>query len=487
MKSIKQIFSPGQTSSSSSSFQPEVKTEAKTPKFANSAKSKSKTQMILSGIFLFLLIAGSITASYLTRMDQDTRNQAEVAGENGDCTAFADEGEYYCGSTSPGSCLLCTGTALVRKGQAANNSQVDHCAGLPCATDSIFNTPTCGGDPLGSVACSGMTSCVRCELMRGQDPHQSPQARWYDSPNGQADCAGLVCGTGGGPTPPGACGGDMTTGASCSNLPAGNGCGGYQTCHPPSGYDACDPNPGTNTCTYTKASGGTCVDQCPSVIADAARCLCSNGVTTIGVLPAGGSCEQLCACTGNVCTTCHPTNPPPPPPPETPTPTIPIITITPTVTPTRIPTPTPTLTPTPTMPIITITPTLTPTRVPTLTPTPETPAQCTNIRMLSVNSVELTDADVIALVPGSSAVKFSCSANGNIAKYEFRVILPDGSIETAANNSSLNAVGSITGNYVIPVAGTFIAQCRVCTAISGGGLACQEYETVPNKPVPPTL
>jgi hypothetical protein len=114
------------------------------------------------------------------------------------------------------------------------------------------------------------------------------------------------------------------------------------------------------------------------------------------------------------------------------------------------------------------------------TPTPVVvPAQCTNIKMLDPNGAELTGNADASLVPGSSAVKFECSANGTIAKYEFRVILPDGTIQTEQTDPALATIGAITSNYIIPTAGKLIIQCRVCTTVSGQAApVCQEYEPI---------
>ena len=122
---------------------------------------------------------------------------------------------------------------------------------------------------------------------------------------------------------------------------------------------------------------------------------------------------------------------------------------------------------------------------PEATPIPPSPtvdvlAQCTNIKMLDVDSVELTGGADASFIPGSTAVKFSCSANGNISKYEFRVILPNGTIETAITNPALAATGSITGNYIIPAAGKYTVQCRICTIANG----CQAFEQIIASPTP---
>ncbi len=127
-----------------------------------------------------------------------------------------------------------------------------------------------------------------------------------------------------------ACTGSATL--SCSALGGtvgGGSCSGYGTCHLGGDYTSCTPNAGTNTCTYVDSRGTNCTAACPATMpAGYANCHCNNGVWTIGYLPAGGSCDQLCNCTGNTCTStsCNSTTPgpgtrTPSPLPRTPSPT----------------------------------------------------------------------------------------------------------------------------------------------------------------------
>lgn len=104
--------------------------------------------------------------------------------------------------------------------------------------------------------------------------------------------------------------------------------------------------------------------------------------------------------------------------------------------------------------------------------------------MLTPAGAELTgDADK-TLKPGD-AVKFMCAANGAVARYEFRVIMPDNTVQDASNNPNLVAVGATTGNFTLPAIGKFTVQCRICTmpvcppgAVCklGANPVCQEYE-----------
>jgi hypothetical protein len=444
MLNIKGVFSPTKSAAPQTSMSAyeggSGATAPATPPIVGK-KAGFSAKSILGATFLVLMMVGGATAFYLTSVSQDLRQQASTAspyyGEGSDCTEVSKNGTgHYCGSTAPGTCLVCVDGI----GKHASD---DACKGLPCDPNSSYNTPTCGGAPVGQVACAGGANdncpngecCKICEKFT-PGPGQSPQAHWVNNAGG---CAGLACG---GPVP--------TTGTikacaftpgtpTCPNINA-EGCYGYGSCHAGSNYDACTPNPGTNTCTYT-VGGVKCTAPCPSnVTTGTVRCECSNGVWTIGKLPPGGSCAQLCACTGNECKDCKPTKPPTD----------------------KTPTPKPTNTPTPT-PI---------------------PLQCTGIKILDGDSNNLTGDEDKNLRQGS-VVKFSCAANGTVARYDFRVILPDGTIDTSATNPALAATGSITGNYTLPMSGSFTAQCRVCyQATPQAKIQCQDFENLSGAPSP---
>lgn len=255
-------------------------------------------------------------------------------------------------------------------------------------------------------------------------------------------------------------------GGSLDCNPLGGGeCSGYESCHLPGGYDDCEPLPGSNQCLYSY-QGSKCIGQCPGNMPPGyKRCHCSNGVWTIGT---GASCDQLCKCTGNDCTTCTPTPPrdrtPTPTSRNTPTPTSTLITATPTATPTQIITPS-----------ITLTPTDGPSPTPTLTPTPIVGPQCHDIRMYYPGGEEITGDMDQALRPGESVVQFRCNATGGTPdRYEFRVLRPDGQIEDGDTNPALQAVGAITGEYLLTQSGTYYAQCRICTQDE-----CHPFEDLP--------
>ena len=264
---------------------------------------KNNRYTIFTLIFLSLSLIGGV---YLSKQNQDNRNQA-----TGGCNHDSE-----CGHT-PQNCCYCAKTSAHPEGQCicgcTPGQPTFGVTGAPQPTGSIPSTdtyPACSGNP------------------------------------GQLSCTSL--------------------GAS--------GCSGYQSCHVGTNYDSCDPPLGNNMCLYT-ISGQKCIYACPATMpAGYARCQCSNGVWTIGALPAGGKCDQLCVCKGNVCNDCSPT---PEKPKPTPTP-LPTKTPTPTktLTPTSIPTfiiitdtPAPTVTSTP-QPTSTSVPTNTPTSVPTATPRP---------------------------------------------------------------------------------------------------------------------
>jgi hypothetical protein len=464
MLNIKSVFVPPGSTAPMNSMDAAQQNVGPTPqKPVKSGFNSAKSRLFLGAAFLFLTIIGGASAFYLTTTGQDLRQQAAgapgyscegVPGCGKVCTDFADIGETYCGSTAPGTCMVCG-----KDGKGAGAS-ADACKGLPCDPGSVFNQPTCsGGAKPGQEACAGGANdtceggscCKVCEQFT-PGPGQSPQAKWVNNPGG---CGGLLCSKTATPTPGGpvaSCASmNITPGtANCAGINA-NGCYQYKTCHAGSNYDACTPT-SSNTCTYTMKSGAKCSAPCPATVGSlgegAARCQCGNGQWTIGVLPPGGSCDQLCACTGNVCKDCQPTKPP------------------------KDNTPTP---------------------PPTATPTTPPPAQCTNIKMLTPDGEELTgDADK-TLKPGD-AVKFMCAANGTVARYEFRVIMPDGSVQTSANNPNLVAVGATTGNFTLPAVGKFTAQCRICAVpiCPPGAICklsaipvCQEYEPVPGVSIVP--
>lgn len=80
-----------------------------------------------------------------------------------------------------------------------------------------------------------------------------------------------------------------------------------------------------------------------------------------------------------------------------------------------------------------------------------------------------------ALQPGESVVQFRCSATGGTPdRYEFRVLRPDGQIEDGDTNPALQAVGALTGEYLLTQSGMYHAQCRICTADE-----CHPFEDLP--------
>jgi hypothetical protein len=464
MLNIKSVFVPQDSRAPLNSMEAAQQNVGPSPqKPVKNGFNSAKTRMLLGAAFLFLTIMGGASAFYLSTTGQDLRQQA-AGTPSYDCTGVPGCGKNcasiqtgpsktYCGSTAVGTCLKC-GADGIAVGAGPNE-----CAGLPCDPNSQFNKPECsGGAKPGQEACAGGAndncqdgSCCKICTEFSPGPGRSNQAKWENNPGG---CGGLLCSKTATPTPGGpvsSCAGMnfVPDTSSCSAINA-SGCYQYRSCHSGSNYDACVPTAGTNTCTYTTKTGQKCSAPCPGSVGElgtgAARCTCSNGQTTIGVLPPGGSCDQLCACTGNVCKDCKPTKPPNEEPTSTPPPTA----------------------------------------TPTATPTPVPPAQCTNIKMLTPDGAELTgDADK-TLQPGD-AVKFMCAANGKVSNYEFRVIMPDGSIQTAANNPNLVAVGATTGNFILPAVGKFTAQCRICAipVCPPGAMCklsatpvCQEYEPV---------
>ena len=187
----------------------------------------------------------------------------------------------------------------------------------------------------------------------------------------------------------------------------------------------CEPGPsdaGGDQCIYNgKAYSCVCLDLI--------RCECDNGVWVTG--SNDQSCATLCACTGNVCTSCGGGGGPSgvPNPTEPPNPT-----------------------------------------------SPPAGPQCTTVTIMDANGVPLT-GDQDKNLKAGVGVKFKCGANGTVAKYEFQVVLPDGKKEAVA------ATGDISAIYVLPsLTGRFYAQCRICTSVGNGEpgseSTCQDYEPI---------
>jgi hypothetical protein len=177
-----------------------------------------------------------------------------------------------------------------------------------------------------------------------------------------------------------------------------------------------------------------------------------------------------CPTSDGCCPGSGPTNTPRPTDrPGDPTPTTTLTT--PTPTPTRNPSITPTRTPTPTQG-----PSPTPTSGPSPTPTPPVSGpQCHDIRMFYPGGTEITGDMDQELQLGESVVQFRCSATGGTPnRYEFRVLRPDGQIEDGDTNPALQAVGALTGEYLLTQSGTYHAQCRICTTDE-----CHPYEELP--------
>lgn len=241
--------------------------------------------------------------------------------------------------------------------------------------------------------------------------------------------------------------------------------------------NACNGHPERCHCLGGDACTGT---ECDPDIEESCRLqgrsYCTNyqGQGTTCCVAGYECCSDLGIDDTGCCRVTGPTRPPGTPPPQnTPTIRIPSMTVTPTrspsITPTRTPTPTQGPSPTPTR-----TPTPTPTGV--LSPTPTVPGpQCYSIGMYDANGNAITGNMDQSLTPGTP-VKFSCSATGGTPdRYEFRVLRPDGVLEDKDTNPALEAVGSTTGNYALPLSGSYLVQCRICV-----GATCHPYESLPD-------
>jgi hypothetical protein len=339
--------------------------------------------LVFTIVFLLLSLAGGV---FLVKNNQDNRNQATGCWATCNCcgTSFCanpsgsgcnSECNSLCGSSNlqntpipqtNGSCDSSSASACV--GQNPGNSctggfpgTCQTTSGTACAcvaNNSTVNSPTpkpgqtCVPGNLGILCCQGSVACQQ---------HRDASCNVTC-----ADNCGIfnnsVCTAPSAVTPtliPG--GGGVTW--NCTALSGSrngfNCSGGYQNC---SGYRSGTP------CAPGEYIGGQL--QAP---VNAITCHCSNDVWIVGK---GASCDGLCACTNNVCTTCSVTASPvktsTPTPTNTSTPTNtpkPTLTPTGTLAPTSTPTPTGTLTPTNT-PTNTPVPTNTPINAPTSTPAP---------------------------------------------------------------------------------------------------------------------
>lgn len=118
-------------------------------------------------------------------------------------------------------------------------------------------------------------------------------------------------------------------------------------------------------------------------------------------------------------------------------------------------------------------PTPPPSTPPGETPHPTTPPGpvCLNIAMSSRNPVK------------GNPVTFTCGQVANINHYEFRVKLPDGTIQNVPVdqpkfillNGDNAGVPNISMPFSILQTGQYKAQCRICTGVNAS--TCQEYES----------
>ncbi len=504
MLNIKNVFSPPQTevSTSSSNVASNVTTSSSavgpsnpTPAFHPAKKSFLKQpKAILGGLLMLVLVIGGISAFSLSQKGQDLRQQASgsctadkqcPAGwycnkNKGECMPPKNSGECQTSADCPGGGTRCVNNKCVPNDQPTlppaptgpiptglENVTCDDGSGTlkkqgehSCTDSGPANCVVCGlrGNIGVWLATPGQCTTGTCKgplpsAFPTQDPSKPTPTR---DPSGIPQCQGAA---------------SQVTCTDIATVP-GSACLHYQTCQLGGNYNACTPQPGQSRggnsgCLYTTTTGAKCTDACPGTMSgNMVRCQCSgpapgfpDGVWTVGTLPAGGSCAQLCGCTNNTCVgpTCQPSPTKKPPGPTTPPPTT--------------------------------------TPIPTLPPGP----QCTNIKMFDLNNNELTGNEDQGLKPGQ-AVKFRCMGTGTITRYEFRVLLPDGTVNNKATTPALNTTTNITGAYALPMAGHFTAQCRICyqppapTCPAGRvcnsdlpPLTCLPYEPAPTVPVTPAV
>ena len=66
------------------------------------------------------------------------------------------------------------------------------------------------------------------------------------------------------------------------------------------------------------------------------------------------------------------------------------------------------------------------------------------------------------------SVRFTCGTVSGASRYIFRVIQPDGTVQM------LQATGATSANYNITQAGTYKAQCQICTGAADN--TCHPFE-----------
>ena len=220
----------------------------------------------------------------------------------------------------------------------------------------------------------------------------------------------------------------------------------------------------TSTCTYEY--GCQCKPECKQDIAEKNE-------------TCGGS-------TGGVSPTPTPTaTPTPKPPSPSPSPTLnpSIIPLPASPSPTPPATRTPTATPSPTLgvspsPVVSVVPTpsvgVTPSPLasfsPGVTPSPFTPLTSPDLGPICAG------IEMVPVQPevGESAI-FVCKRVAGVLAYDFRVKLPNGTVQNLAKVATDGTVNGQSQSFLIAQAGTYSVQCRPCRTFSDE-LSCGEFE-----------
>jgi|GEM_PF-1473822 len=386
--------------------------------------TKFSPRMIIGGLFFALLIIGGIAAYYLSTQSQDVRQQAAydcyVAG--GSCQPQACSTGQVAGSGVCSGGLICCAPAP-RDCYAAGGS----CQPQACSTGQVAGSGVCSGGLIccapaprdcyaaggscqpqacstgqvaGSGVCSGGLICCAPAVTPPSTPPSTPPTA--TPPGGTCSGAAQSCES------QACCNGLTCQGLAGSRICQGlvpGFCGANATCGGNSGWLGFRCN---------SLSNGQCLEnpQTFNSYQEAYSYASASGCGQVDEVCVGGNANrQLCGQFNIINRSCDTiVNPPPgesPPPGATPSPS------------------------------------------PGATPSPPPGPVCVHIAM---NRINPRVGDVVA---------FTCGAIPGVNKYEFRVKLPNGTIQALASLSGTDQINT-SANFTINQAGEFKAQCRIC-------------------------
>lgn len=405
-------------------------------------KRKFSPQIMLAALGLLILVIGAGVGFFLMNQSQEIRQQAA--------------GYASCAGGVPHNGLACSGFRQPVRCVNGSFETLTACTSSQrCDSGLCVNTERdcAGGVKHGQTACSGLRTQVTCN--DGSFVNETPCANNETCQSGR--CGGGPAGTSS-PTPrpsvspqPSASPGNGTCrgiGESCDDG-ANSCCGGgvcqgvggnricqvqQDTCNDPDSNNdgVCGGNQGWLGFRCNNLSNGQCLEnpQTFNSYNDAYNYASTNGCGQVDEVCVGGwKNRDLCGSFQIIATNCGGSVPTPQPSPR----------------PTPRPTPTPGVTPSPE-----------PSPSPGVSPSPG--PICAYV---AINKPNVVVGDQINL---------TCGIIPGVSRYEFRISLPDGSIQAiqpASENSNISA------NFAITQTGAHKAQCRICT-----GNACQEWETL---------